>query len=188
MRSGYPTPAFLGAQKSKREEDKNAMPPLHSWESPTPSGGEQNHQWSPKKRNKISSGCLTHAFSGIPKVNHGEQKHKWYPTRGNKIRTGCLTPAFLGITNSKRGEQNQNWFPGKGKKIRNGCLNPAFSEIPNAKRGEENQKWSPRKGNKSESLPHPCLVGGPKKSPEMPRQPCLPGDSQQRGTKSKMAT
>ena len=80
------------------------------------------------------------------------------PSRAPKRGRNCnVTPAFSGVPNAKRGE-----------KIRIGCPNPAFSgaqtraellrnpcilEGPQRQARGENHKW----------LPHPHLLGGPKR-------------------------
>ena len=115
--------------------------------------------------------------------------------------TFCAELSFLRIPNAKRGKQHQKWSRTKGGKNRSGCLTPAFSRaqtlcpptfsgIPNAKRAEQNKKW----------LPHPCLLGGPKKggnatsplhsrgSPTRRAGSKMRTRPQQRGTKSKVAT
>ena len=119
-RKCYITPTFSRIPNAKRGEQKN-------------------HNWSPTKRNKITTGCLTLAFSGAQKraemlhypcilgdpqrQARGAKNQKWSPTKGNKIRSGCLTPAFSG---------------------RKCYATPAFSGIPNAKRGEQKIRSGPR--------------------------------------------
>ena len=106
------------------------------------------------------------------------------PTEGSKITNGCLTPDFLaaqkraemlrhpcmlgGPQHQAQGAKAQvvvallsSWQPKRGQKC---YVTPAWSGVHNAKRGEQNQKW----------LPHPCLLGGPKKGgnalPPLPSQ------------------
>ena len=110
IRSGYLTPAFLGAQKG-----------AGLLRNPCILGGPQrqargeNQKWLPRpclppppKRGRDCG--VTPAFSGIPNTKRGE-----------KIRSGYLTPAFLG--GPKRG--------------RDRYVTPAFSGIPNTKHGEK---------------------------------------------------
>ena len=154
IRSGCLTPAFSGTQK-------RAEMLCHPC-SPKAKRGEQNQKWlphacliggpkeggnatpplqsrgSPTKRSKITSGCLSPAFSGGQKraemLRHtyilGDPKCQAPRTKSEVVATPCLI----------RG-------PKEGRKC---YVTPAFSGIPN--KGEQNQKW----------LPHACLLGGPK--------------------------
>ena len=171
-RKCYVTPAFLGI----------------------PSKGEQNQKWSPTKGNKIRSGYLTLAFSGVQKraemLCHpcilGDPQHRAtksevatssLPSRGSKRGRKCyVTPAFLGIPN--KGDQNQKWSPTKGNKIRSGYLTLAFLGAQKRAEmlchpcilGDPQQRGAksevvPNKGEQNPKwLPHPCLLGGPKEA------------------------
>ena len=165
-RKCYVTPAFLGVPNAKR--------------------GEQNQKWLPHAcllgGPKECGKCyVTPAFSGVRKAKCGEQNQKWLPHPclfgGQKEGGNATSPLRSGIPN--KGEQNQKWLPhlcllggpkeggnatsplhargspkpSAGNKIRSGYLTLAFSGVCNAKCGEQKQKW----------MPHPCLLGGPKK-------------------------
>ena len=116
---------------------------------------------SPKKGNKIRSGCLTLAFLGAQKraemLRHpcilGDPQ-----TKGDNIGSGSLTPAFSGA---------HKWV----EMLRHPCI---LGDPQN--KGGQNQKW----------VPHPCLLGSPKKGGNAP-SPLHSGGSLAQGTKSKVA-
>ena len=81
-----PHPCLLGDPK----EGSNAMSPLHSRGSPTPSAGS-----------KIKSGPLQR---GTKSKVAASLLPSWGPKGGRKC---YVTLAFSGIPNAKRGEQNQ---------------------------------------------------------------------------------
>ena len=107
-----------------------------------PNKGEQNQKWSLTKGNKIRSGYLTLAFSGVQK-------------RAGMLRHPCILgdPQQRGAKSEvvpNKGEHNPKWLPhpcllGGPKRGRKSYVTPAFSGIPN--KGEQNQKWSPKNGN-----------------------------------------
>ena len=101
------------------------------------------------------------------------------PSRGPKKRAEMLChPCILG------GPQT------KGGKIKRGCLTPAFSGAqkraemlchPYILRGPQTR------GQNQKGLPHPCLLGGPKRGRKCYVTPAFSGVPKQRGTKSKVA-
>ena len=90
-----PHPCLLGGPK----EDGNAMSPLHSRGSPTPSAGRKIRSGPQQRGTKLEV-----AASPLP---------SWEPRRGRKC---YVTPEFSGVPNAKRGEENQKWSPTKGEK------------------------------------------------------------------------
>ena len=148
------------------------------------------------KGKKIRSGYLTPTFWGAHKraemLRHLHSGGSSAPSAGSKIRSGCLTSAFPGAHKRAemlchlciiRGPQQRgtksgvatsslpSWGPKRGPQC---YVTLAFSRIPNAKHGERNQKW----------LPHLCLLKGPKEW----KNATSPLQSQQKGTKSDLAT
>ena len=143
-------PCLLGGQK----EGGNALPPLPSRGSPTPSAGIN-----------ITNDCLNPDFLDaekraemlrIPCILGGTPT----PSAGSKIRSGYLTPAFSGGKKRAemlchtcllreppwqgRGAKSEmvatlltSWQPKRGRKC---FVTLASSGVPNAKRGEEKQK------------------------------------------------
>ena len=124
--------------------------------------GAKKGLWSQTMRNKIRTGCLTHAFSRAQKraemLRHpsilGDPQHQaqrakyqlWCQKKGNKIRSGCLTHAS---SSTKRGQKRY--------------VSLAFSGIPNANRREKKMGRVRDKGEQNQNwLPHPCLLKGPK--------------------------
>ena len=134
--------------------------------------------WGPKRGRKC---YVTRAFLGVPNAKRGEQNQKWSPTKGEKKQKWLPHPCLLG--GPKEGGNaasplHSRGFPtpSAGSKIRSGYLTPAFSgaqkrverlrhscilRIPN--KGEQNQKW----------LPHPCLLGGPKRGRKLRGTPAF---------------
>ena len=137
---------LLGGQK----EGGNALPPMHSRRSPTPSAGS-----------KIRDGCLSPALSGGPKVGENatsplHSRGSPAPSAGSKIRNGCVTPDFLaaqkraemprhpcmlgGPQRQARGAKSEvaiSPLPSRGaKRGLKSFATPACSGVPNAKRGE----------------------------------------------------
>ena len=219
-RKCYAAPAFSGVSNTKRgeqnqkwlphpcllggpKEGRNAMLPMHSRGSLTPSAGS-----------KVRSGCLTPAFSGAQKradmLRHpcilGGPQHQvggansevatsLLPSRGPKRGRKCyITPTFSGVPTAKFLEQNQKWLPhpfilGSPKEKEN-ATSPVHSRGSPTKRREQNQKWSPTKGNKiSSGHPTPAFSGAQKRA-EMLCHPCILGGPQHQawGAKSDMAT
>ena len=82
-----PHPCLLGGPNDGR----NAVSPLHSPGSPTPSTGSQ------------ARGAKSEV---VP--NKGEQNLKWLP---HPCLLGGPKEEFLGMATAKRGEQNQRWVP-----------------------------------------------------------------------------
>ena len=137
---------------------------------------------------------LSHAgILGVP--NKREQNQKWLPhpclQRGPNIRTNATSPLHsqgspTPSTGSKikSGHQQSStksqvaagpkssWGPKRGRDC---YITPTFSKFPNT--GKQTLKW----------LPHPCLLGGPKEDGNA-MSPLHSRGSQQRGTKSEMAT
>ena len=159
------TPAFSGAPNAKR--------------------GVENQKWSPTKRNKIGSGCLTRCFSGAQK-RAGMLPHPYIlgglqcQARGRKSE---VVP--------NKGGQNRKWLPHpcllRGPQRGRKCyLNPAFRGVPNAKRGDENQMWSPTKGNKIGSGCLTCSFSGAQKRAKMVRHPCILGGPQRQARAGKL--
>ena len=122
----------------------------------------------PSRKPKRDRKChATLAFSRVPNTN-----------REDKNLKGCLSPTFSGAQERAemllhpcilRGPQNQaqgaksevaaSTQPSRRPKRGRKCyVTPAFLGVPNAKRGDQIQKW----------LPHPCLLGSPKKSENVP--------------------
>ena len=163
---------LLGGAK----EGGNAMLPLHSRRSPTPSAGSKIRSGPPQRGTKSEV-----AASPLPSQG-AKRGQKCYGTR-----------AFSGIPNAKRGVQNLKWLASplfsRGPKRGQKCYaTPTFSGIPNGERGEQNQKWSPTKGNKIRSGYLSPAFSGAQKRAEMLRHACILGDPQHRGTYSEVAT
>ena len=172
IKKWLPHRCLLGGPK----EGGNAMSPLHSRGSPTPSAGNKVRSGPQQRITKSEV-----ATSTLP---------SWGPKRGRKY---YVTPTFSGIPNAKCGEQNKKWLPhprllGGPKEGGNGYVTPALSGIPNAKRGEQNKKWSPTKGNKIKTGYLTPAFSGAQKRAEMLCYPCIHGDPQRqaRGTKSEV--
>ena len=112
------TPAFSGVPNAKR--------------------GEQNQRSSPTKGNKITSGCLTPAFSGTQR-------------RAQILRHRCILGGPQRQPRGAKSEVAISPLPSREPKRGQKCyVTPAFSGIP--KKRQRNQKW----------VPHPCRLGGPK--------------------------
>ena len=171
----------------------NATSPMHSRGSPT-------------KGNKISSGCLTPAFSRAQK---GPEMVRYACILGGPQQKGTTSEIGGPLQRGTKSEVAASPLPSEGpKRGWKWYVAPAFSGVPN--KGEENQKW----------LPHSCLFKGPKeggnaisplhsrgsptkgkkirsgsltlvfsraqKSAELLHHPDILGGSQQRGTKSEV--
>ena len=101
-----------------------------------------------------------HAFSGVSNAKCGDKigmRASPVPSRGPKRGHNCyVTPTLSGVPNAKHGD-----------KIRSGYFSIAFSGAQ--KRAELLRNpcllgGSPiRRGQNQNWLPHPCLLGGPKK-------------------------
>ena len=164
----------------------STLPNMRSYGVGNHSAHPNNHELS-TSNNKTRSGCLTPAFSAAQKraeiLRHpcilgdpqrqarGAKSEVVVPNKRNKIRSACLTPAFSGP--QKRAEMLRHPcilgdpqrqargaksevaappLPSRGPKRRQKWyVTRAFSGIPN--KGENNHKC----------LPHPNLLGGPKK-------------------------
>ena len=166
-------PCILGGPK----EGGNAMPPLHSGGSPTPSvgakievvlnKGKQNQKWLPHpcllggpKEGGNATSPLHSRGSPTPstesKIKSTSQQRgtksevaaSALPCRGPKGGRKCsVTPTFLRVPNATHGEQHRKRSPTKGSKTKSGCLNPAFSGAH----------------KRLEMLRHPCILGGPRR-------------------------
>ena len=141
-RKCYFTPAFLGIANANCSE--------------------QNQKWPHTKGNKITSGCLTPAFSGGQK--RAEMLHHpcilGDPQRQARGAKSEVAP--------NKGEQNQKWLShpcllGGPKRGRKCYVAPAFSGVPY--KGEQNQKW----------LSHLYLLGGPKRGAQCYVTPAFSG-------------
>ena len=183
-------PYMFGCPQSQGRGTKSEVPtsPLHSRGSPTPSAGNKSRSGcltpafsgARKKEEMLRHPCIRGGPQHQARGTKSEVAASPLPSRGpNKRRKCSVPPTFSGVPNTKRGEQNQKWLPhpcilgdpqrqvrgtkaevdasplpSRGPKKRRKCyVTLAFSGVPNTTRREQNQKW----------LPHPCLLGGPKK-------------------------
>ena len=168
-------PCILGDPQLRGTKLKVAAPPL-------PSRG-------PKRGRKC---YITLAFLGIPNV--GDKNQKWLPhpclvgglgegpiamstvhsrgsptpSTGRKFKSG---PLQRGTKSKVAASPLSSRRPKRGRKC---YITPACSGIPNL--GDKNQK----------RLPHLCFSGAQKRA-EMLHHPCILGDPQLRGRKSKVA-
>ena len=137
-RKCYVTPAFLGVP-NKGEQNQNSLPQPCLLGGPKVGGSATSprcSQGSPTKGSKITIDCLSHAFSGAQK-------------RAEVLRQPCILggPQQRGA----KSEFGASTMPSRGPKSGRKCyVSLAFSGVPN--KGEQNQN----------SLPQPCLLGGPK--------------------------
>ena len=141
IRSGYLTPAFLGAQKraemvrhpcilrGPQREEQGAKSEVAT--SPLPS-------WGPKRGRKRYA---TPASLGFPNAKRGEQNQKWLPhpclLGGPKEGGNATSPLH------SRGSPT----PSAGSEIRSGCLTLAFL----------------RARKRAKMVRHPCILGGPQR-------------------------
>ena len=144
-RKCYVTPAFLGIPNAKR-------------------AGSKKSAVVPTKQNKIRSGCLTHAFSGVQKraemLRHpcilGDPQRQ--PRREQKISSGPKQ-------RETKLEVAASPLPSRGAKKGQKCyVTPAFSGIPNANQWEQKISSGPKqRGTKLEVATLPLPSRGPKR-------------------------
>ena len=209
-RKCYVTPTFSWIPNAKRGEQNlkwlshlclltgpkeggNAMSPLHSRASPTPSAGgkirsgpQQRGTKSevaasplPSRGPKRGRKCIvTLAFSGITNAKCGKQKQKRSPTKGKEIRSGPqqwgtksqVAASPLPSRGPKRGRKcyvtpafSGSPTPSMGSKIKSGCLTPAFS----------------RAQKRAEMQRHPCILGDTQSQGQEAKSEVVPNKGEQ---------
>ena len=201
-----PQPCILVGTK----EGGNAMSPLHSWGSPTPSAGMKIRK-GPKRGRKCYLRCPQRQALGakldvVP--NKGVHKQKWLPhpcfLRSHPKSANATSPVHSrGSPMSSAGRKIRNVPQKTRNKIGSGCLTPAF--LGAQKRAEMlpqpclvGSAQPQARGGKSEMVPNiveknrsgylnPTFPGAQKRAEMLPH-PCLVGSAQPqaRGGKSEM--